>query len=161
MDKFVCDRCKLPTERENQHDVFLCVAALKAELAYQEKFNNSMAVLNVRLARDNEQKLYIINALLWVIDQLRRRLLIVGFRRDKLRRAFEVSNEHWLKVVEAWKKQVTVKEKVIKGKVAIIEQLEELSKRLLKKQNYPLKDSPSNSEYDTSYAIYTEEERDL
>lgn len=31
MTNFTCERCQLTTERENQHDVFLCVTALKAE----------------------------------------------------------------------------------------------------------------------------------
>lgn len=28
---YICKRCGLPTERDDQHDVFLCVTALKAE----------------------------------------------------------------------------------------------------------------------------------
>jgi len=41
MNTYICDRCKLTTERENQHDVFLCVNALKAD--------------NARLRTENEQ----------------------------------------------------------------------------------------------------------
>lgn len=38
---YICKRCQLPTEREDQHDVFLCVTALKAD--------------NARLRTENEQ----------------------------------------------------------------------------------------------------------
>lgn len=42
MSQYTCKRCQLPTEREDQHDVFLCVTALKLEL---EKAHKQLAQL--------------------------------------------------------------------------------------------------------------------
>jgi len=90
MSKYTCPTCNQPTITDQGHisNPWACITALKRDEGKKAAERDAL-----------------IDALLWVIDALQARLLIVGHRRDKWREKLAGANECWPKVVEFWKKR--------------------------------------------------------